>query len=301
MVESDTNKGLSITIIVLTSIHVILSTVLCFMSYRKGLYKQGNAWLLSFGVCATILVLSAVASSGYKSFENLSEKITNQDKINIIIPIRNREAQLEKIIPRLKEILKFQKLDYRIYIIEQSSNNLFNKGKLVNIGFIESQKDNFSNYYIMNDVDTYPKTNDLINYTPYNGIKHLYGHYHCLGGIFKFDKDSFYKANGFSNEYYGWGWEDADFLKRLLINKVNVHRENFIERRSTNLIVDPPSQNTSNITDTKNFEYKNNKVKSYNEDIENIKKDGLSSCEYKITKKYFYQNDKKLIRILVDV
>ncbi len=74
MVESDTNKGLSITIIVLTSMHIILSTVFCFMSYRKGMYKQGNAWLLSFGVCATILVLSAVATADKDNFVHNMKK-----------------------------------------------------------------------------------------------------------------------------------------------------------------------------------------------------------------------------------
>ena len=84
MVESDTNKGLSITIIVLTSIHILLSTVFCFMSYRKGLYKQGNAWLLSFGVCATILVLSAVATAEKDNFVHNMKKydiLPNQDDL----------------------------------------------------------------------------------------------------------------------------------------------------------------------------------------------------------------------------
>ena len=84
MVESDTNKGLSITIIVLTSMHILLSTVLCFMSYRKGLYKQGNAWLLSFGVCATILVLAAVATAEKDNFVHNMKKydiLPNQDDL----------------------------------------------------------------------------------------------------------------------------------------------------------------------------------------------------------------------------
>ena len=53
-------KGMAITIIILSGIHVILSLVFSVMAYRKGLRKEGGAWLLSFGVCVAILVLAAV-------------------------------------------------------------------------------------------------------------------------------------------------------------------------------------------------------------------------------------------------
>ena len=55
-------SGMAIAIIILAGIHVILSLVFSVMAYRKGLRKEGGAWLLSFGVWVAILVLAAVAT-----------------------------------------------------------------------------------------------------------------------------------------------------------------------------------------------------------------------------------------------
>ena len=226
------------------------------------------------------------------------------DKICIIIPIRNRESQLEEIVPRLQEILTFQNLDYRIYIVEQTDNALFNIGKLNNIGFIESQKDEFSDYYIKTDVDIYPTTSDVLEYAPHQGVKHLYGHHHTLGGIFCFDKASYIKTNGHSNEYFGWGWEDVDFLERLRICNIAIDKSSFIERRMNQFIHDAitkEDENTKIETNGSNRKLLNLKINSYKESIESMLNDGLNSCEYDIIEKYNYKNNRKIIRIKVDV
>jgi len=226
------------------------------------------------------------------------------DKICIIIPIRNREAQLEEIVPRLEEILTFQGLDYRIYIVEQADNGMFNLGKLTNVGFIESQRDGFSDYYVKTDVDIFPLTNDLIEYTPYSGVRHLYGHRHSLGGIFSFDRVSFIKTNGHSNEYFGWGWEDVDFLERLSICNIVIDKSNFVERRTNQFIHDAITkehENTKNETYSINRKLLNLKINSYKESIEGMLNDGLNSCKYDIIERYNYKNNRKIIRIEVDV
>ena len=61
-------SGMAIAIIILSGIHVILSLVFSVMAYRKGLRKEGGAWLLSFGVCVAILVLAAVATGQKDNF-----------------------------------------------------------------------------------------------------------------------------------------------------------------------------------------------------------------------------------------
>ena len=69
-------SGMAIAIIILSGIHVILSLVFSVMAYRKGLRKEGGAWLLSFGVCVAILVLAAVAT-GQK--DNYTEGFVNDE------------------------------------------------------------------------------------------------------------------------------------------------------------------------------------------------------------------------------
>ena len=226
------------------------------------------------------------------------------EKICMIIPIRDREYQLEEIVPRVEEVLIEQNLDYRIYVIEQGERELFNIGKLINIGFIESQRDQFSDYYVKTDVDIYPITNDVLNYSPYDGVKHLYGHLHTIGGVFSFDKASYIKTNGHSNEYFGWGWEDVDFLERLRICNIEVDKSAHIERRTSRLIHDAitkANENSKNETKESNQRFLDSKIASYKEDIGNIKNDGLNSCNYEIIERYHYKDNPQIIRIIVDV
>ena len=236
---------------------------------------------------------------------NTSEYFTNKERIIIIIPIRDRENQLEEIIKRFKEILPSQNLDYKIYIIEQTSGKLFNRGKLLNIGFLESQKNKFSNYFVTHDVDIYSKTNDLLNYKPFDGVKHLYGYDFSLGGIVTFNNNTFKKVNGFSNEFWGWGKEDDDIQSRCISSGININRKDFIYRNTTKLIEDIPSwgsknkggSSSTNSLTNNTIKLNNNIIKYKNNDYS----DGLTSCNYKVIKKYLYQNDPNLVRILVDV
>jgi hypothetical protein len=243
-------------------------------------------------------------------------------KLNFIIPIRDREKDLEHLISNLKIILKYQKIQYRIYIIEQSFNQkLFNKGKIINAAFKESLKDNFSKGYVIHDVDNIPLTKNIINYY-YNDIdlKGYYGNDWYLGCIFYIPKNLFEQANGFSNLYWGWGFEDSDFQGRCEYLKFPINREQMIRRRKTNLIkdietiseekklyIDPVSGNYfqgENLKKMFNYHryaslWLKHRDQSYI--LNSINNDGLRNCEYKITKQYLYQSDKNIIRTVIDI
>jgi hypothetical protein len=122
--------------------------------------------------------------------------------------------------------------NFHIYIIEQSNdNNLFNIGKLKNIGFkIASNEYKYDNY-IFSDIDTIPNY-DLIKYfyiknknpialgirgTRYEQknkkINKLF-----LGALISFNSKTFTKINGYPNNFWGWGGEDDALVNRLVIN-----------------------------------------------------------------------------------
>ncbi len=145
--------------------------------------------------------------------------------IGIFIPYRNRKKHLDILLDKL---LKYPNIS--VHVLEQDNVDLFNRGKLFNIGFKEYA--NKYNYFIFHDVDLIPQDEDY-NYNPDTPT-----HYSCFceqfnyrlldvekdnylrskmfGGVIGFKKSDFIKCNGYSNLYEGWGCEDNDLFERVL-------------------------------------------------------------------------------------
>ncbi|KAM5300514.1 beta-1,4-galactosyltransferase 1 isoform 2-T2 [Ctenodactylus gundi] len=77
-------------------------------------------------------------------------------KVAIIIPFRNRQEHLKYWLYYLHPILQRQQLDYGIYVINQAGDSMFNRAKLLNIGFEEALKDYDYNCFVFSDVDLIP-------------------------------------------------------------------------------------------------------------------------------------------------
>mgnify|MGYP006292305599 CR=1 FL=1 len=153
-----------------------------------------------------------------------------QHKLAVIVPYRDRKRHLDKFVPHMKEYLAKQNIDNTIYVIEQEMGKAFNRAKLLNIGFLEA--DSSCDYFVMHDVDMLPQNVDYsyqeppthlaagasqFNYRlPYDGY---------FGGVTMFSRESFKKANGYSNEYWGWGAEDDDMLYRCHLAGLKVQRQ----------------------------------------------------------------------------
>jgi hypothetical protein len=109
-------------------------------------------------------------------------------------------------------------------VVEQRSKELFNRGKLLNAGAHYAAP--FSDYYCLHDVDAIPI---VANYgcpsqplrlvsslvTP-SGEAQRTDYY--FSGAVSIRKEQFFAANGYSNEYFGWGKEDDDLFFRLLLS-----------------------------------------------------------------------------------
>ena len=121
-------------------------------------------------------------------------------------------------------------LDYQIFIIEQSDDKPFNRGKLLNIGY-KYAIDNGCDYFVFHDVDMLPEDVDY-SYTdkPLHLATHLQEHdyettfFDYFGGVTMFNKEDFELINGFSNEYWGWGFEDDDLLIRCLDSNLELDK-----------------------------------------------------------------------------
>lgn len=147
-------------------------------------------------------------------------------KLGVIVPYRNREAHLNTFIPAIKKKLKKDKIDYELIIVEQSSKQSFNRGKLLNIGVAKALGLGCT-YVALHDVDMVPIDAD---YSYVDRPTHLATNFISnkkekriifdgyFGGVTLFPINDFLKVNGYSNNYWGWGYEDDDLLFRCKEN-----------------------------------------------------------------------------------
>ena len=152
-----------------------------------------------------------------------------EKKLSIVVPYRNREEHLKQFVPYMEEYLVKEGIPFRIYIIHQADDKPFNRAKLLNVGYKESED---SDYFAFHDVDMLPMDSDysyvdcpthLVTRAEQFGFRLPYDGY--FGGVTLFDKESFIKINGYSNEYWGWGAEDDDVLLRCSIMGVSASRK----------------------------------------------------------------------------
>ena len=143
--------------------------------------------------------------------------------LTIVIPFRDREEHLRQLMPTLSATLDQQRIRHRVLVVEQDAGGLFNRGKLINIGIHHAAA--VSDYYCLHDVDAVPV---VANYQcpsqPLRLVNTIRGpdgetrrtDYYFSGAI-SIRKEQVFAANGYSNEYWGWGKEDDDFFFRLLL------------------------------------------------------------------------------------
>jgi hypothetical protein len=198
------------------------------------------------------------------------------EKLAIIVPFRNREQHLVQFIPHMEKFLKDENISFEILIIEQGDNKEFNRAKLLNVGYAEFPD---FDYYAFHDVDMLPVDSD---YSYVDGPTHLasraeqfdyklpYDGY--FGGVTIFDKASFVKINGYSNEYWGWGAEDDDVLLRCSIMGVPTFRKDCKYR----------SLSHERKIDSVPYWTNVNKLRSFqsNPTENSIMKDGISTLKY---------------------
>lgn len=202
--------------------------------------------------------------------------MSNNSKIAIIVPYRDlnpaqqRAEHLKQFIAYMgpfmkKAISQFSNnSSFHIFIVEQSPEHKFNRGALLNLGFIEASKQGY-NVFIFHDVDLLPGESLLPYYvkTPEIPI-HIarcwdrYKGEEYLGGIISISGKNFTQLNGYPNNYWGWGGEDDELRRR--VNDINLQIEN-------------PKEENCEITDLEemNLQQKLQLLKE-NQDWKNMKK-----------------------------
>ncbi|KAL4132853.1 hypothetical protein QTP88_009935 [Uroleucon formosanum] len=154
-------------------------------------------------------------------------------KIAIIVPYRNRLANLCSFLLNMHLFLTKQQLDYTIFIIEQFDNGLFNRAMLMNVGFTEALKLHDFDCFFFHDVDLIPE-NDRNIYSCPDQPRHMsvaidkfnyrLPYVDLFGGVISMSRTHFQLVNGFSNMFWGWGGEDDDMASRVKAHDLNITR-----------------------------------------------------------------------------
>jgi hypothetical protein len=155
-------------------------------------------------------------------------------RLGIIVPYRDRKEHLANLVPHLAAYFTRDKTDFSIpvtvVIVEQPPGLPFNRGLVNNIGYMLVRND--ADYVCFHDVDflpiwadySYPALPTMIvwygmesrPFDPAQPNKRIWYRLEtCFAAVVLIRNEQFESANGFSNQYWGWGPEDTDLKHRL--------------------------------------------------------------------------------------
>ena len=229
-------------------------------------------------------------------WSGLYTPINSKKKINIITIERNRPRGKKKFINVVPGFIKEQYPDYEINIIivEQSKNKNFNRGKLRNIGFIESKKLNNPDYVVFQDISVIPKKGYKYHLPNKKEIIHNYGYSFCLGGLHVWNSSDFKIVNGYPNEYWHYGMEDVELLKRAERLGFRINRkENYDIRKKKSKIPIKEVEFFGSLHQDVHKRY----AKYKQNPVETSINDGLNNCNYTVLNNKELNNNIKIITV----
>lgn len=128
-------------------------------------------------------------------------------RLAFIIPFRDRVQHLNRFLPHHRQLFP----DAQFIVVEQEPGKPFNRGKLLNTGFLESDAD----YFAFQDVDMLAINAD---YSPPDTIRQLASSHiqrvNYFGGVTLFTREAFLKAEGYSNNFFSRA-EDNEMFKNV--------------------------------------------------------------------------------------
>jgi hypothetical protein len=149
-----------------------------------------------------------------------NDNTINPCSIAIIIPHQNNIEYLKKFLSYIQkksmiEIQKNNRMD--IYVIDQNNADKFNRGLLLNIGYLIAMKHFSYDRYIFHNINYYPDEQMFEQYFKFiNYNIHFVSNTqdNFIGGVFAIKKEDFDKINGFPNNFFGQNTENEAFYNR---------------------------------------------------------------------------------------
>jgi len=147
----------------------------------------------------------------------------------------NRSVQLTRFVDHFVKLASAASVDVCIVVSEQTApTNKFNSGWTRNIGAAWAINVMGAERVVFNDVDLLP---DRTLFSEYARSQHQSTVLHLMptpipgygtnrppvgGGVTSVGAETLYGCNGFPNDFWGWGYEDTEFERRVKRAKARV-------------------------------------------------------------------------------
>jgi len=208
--------------------------------------------------------------------------------IIILVPYRDRPKHLEIFTKYTNYLFQIKEVDVRIIICKQDNDKPFNRGLVLNLGLlylIKTNQLNQNDTIIFSDIDCICPEENFNNYIkdPQDTIRHIYGYsqlfhniFYSLGGVISFRPNTFFKINGFPNNYWGWGCEDLALGLRAKITNTIIENSDLVKINEPNFYQfenpkEEPNLNLKLINNSQNLKLLINEV----QDISQIANNGI--------------------------
>ena len=222
-------------------------------------------------------------------------------KLGVIVPYRDRYEHLQMFKQSIIPYLKDKGIDFELIVVEQDDSSAFNRGKLLNVGFLYAKKIK-CDYVVFHDVDMLPIDVDYsYSDVPIQMATNFVGETNRVifdgyfGGVTMFPIDSFEHINGYSNDYWGWGAEDDDVMFRCVAKEIKASRKNGRYRslsHERNITQDLYNENLR-----KFFGFKNNlNLDTINQKIDS---DGLTTLKYEVLEEKKISTKATLVKVRI--
>jgi hypothetical protein len=129
-------------------------------------------------------------------------------RLGVIIPHKDREEFKNFQELYLTQYLESQGLEHKVFFCEQRDDQMFSRAASLNVGFKFCWEDYRPDYVVVGDVDMVPLNVDY----EWGGVAEAW---FINAGGFKLLAADFIAANGYNNNFRGWGHEDSEFWLRL--------------------------------------------------------------------------------------
>ena len=207
-----------------------------------------------------------------------------------------RRDQLILLLENVDTFFGKHNKEYKVMICEQNDDSLFNRGKLLNVAFLESEKIfNVPKNYLHMNVDYLIDLNrdfpsEIVDV---KGVIDLHKPpFPVLGAACVFDPESYKTINGFPNDLVGWGGDDWAIYNRLIACNIpiiypkNLTNSGFI---------------LENMEDKPLTDFSNNLHNIGLAERNDIETNGLSTCEYTLNIVGEFHNGQNIYHYLVEL